>query len=267
MAEDRTAEGGYVPGGPALYSARTAHALGARVTLVTALRRGYDTSVLEGIDLRSCPTANAPRYANTYDAAGSRSQLLLDEGPALDVTAVGPLAPAAAVIIAPAYHEFSAIPALAAPIVAVSLQGILRAADEQGRVHAAPDALARTAPFAMPGAYLFLSEEDTPLATPLARHFAARGTTVFVTRGYRGAVCFQGAIETHFAAVPARATDPTGAGDCFLAAFVVRLCETADLAEATRFALAAGALATEAPGAAAVPTRAQVEARLAMAAA
>ena len=56
--------------------------------------------------------------------------------------------------------------------------------------------------------------------------------------------------------------DPTGAGDCFSMAFIVRMVETGDMDEACRFALAAGSLAVESSGIATIPTRAAVEARL-----
>ncbi|MCK9521175.1 MAG: PfkB family carbohydrate kinase, partial [Dehalococcoidia bacterium] len=62
-----------------------------------------------------------------------------------------------------------------------------------------------------------------------------------------------------FAAEP---VEPTGAGDCFATAFTVRFAETGDIDEASRFALAAGALAVEAHGLAAIPSRAAIEARL-----
>ncbi len=57
--------------------------------------------------------------------------------------------------------------------------------------------------------------------------------------------------------------DPTGAGDCFAAAFAVRLAETDDLLVAAEFAVAAGALAVTVAGAQpSLPTRAAVDAHL-----
>ena len=73
---------------------------------------------------------------------------------------------------------------------------------------------------------------------------------------------FAGSEERTFAAAPARAVDPTGAGDCFAMAFVVRMVETNDLVNSCRFALAAGALATEGVGIAGIPSRKAVEDRL-----
>lgn len=266
VVEDRAPDGSWVPGGPSLYSARAAAALGARVTLLTRLTPGYDRTVLEGLDVHAVPAATVPRYANTYDSAGSRTQLLLARGEPLDMALELP-EPAAALIVAPAYHEFDALPVVPARLLAVSLQGILRAADAAGHVLHAPDPATSTLPFSAPGSFAFFSDEDAADAPALATALAARGVTVLLTRGYRGAVLYRGAAVTIFEAVPATPSDPTGAGDCFATAFVVRFVETANLDQSIRFALAAAALAVEGQGITALPTRASVESRLARVAA
>jgi len=262
VVEDRAPGGGWVPGGPSLYSARTALALGAEVTLFTALTPWYDRAMLEGIELRTLAAEMCPRYANSYDAAGDRTQLLLEEGPALKPVTMG-LPPAAdALVVAPAFHELGAIPAFRARFIAVSLQGVLRSVDAAHRVSPAADPIARATAFAVEGAYLFLSEEDTADPEEVARFCMGRGGTVFVTRGYRGATLYREGHESHLDPLPAAPVDPTGAGDCFATAFIVRLAETGDLAASCQFALAAGAIATEGVGLAGVPGRAQVEDRL-----
>lgn len=90
-----------------------------------------------------------------------------------------------------------------------------------------------------------------------AAHFAV------VTLGERGAsLALEGDIM-RVPAFPVQAVDSVGAGDAFCAALAVRLAEGAGPVEAVRFANAAGALATLAPGAApSLPRRAAVEAFL-----
>jgi sugar/nucleoside kinase (ribokinase family) len=61
---------------------------------------------------------------------------------------------------------------------------------------------------------------------------------------------------------PAVEVDPTGAGDVFAAAFLVRLQETEDPVQAARFANAVASFCVEGPGVAGIPTREQVEERL-----
>lgn len=252
--------GRWVPGGPALYAARMAHALGASVRLVTGLPADYDQSLFEGICVNARRVLSPCRYANQYDAAGNRTQLLLSPGEPL------PLSPAEfenadAYVLAPAYHEFTGLPAQL-PVSAISLQGPLRLADARGHVAAHPDAIAQAAPFIRPGVFAFFSEEDTAEPTALARFIASQGAIAVLTRGYRGAMLFTNESETVLEAIPADSVDPTGAGDCFSTAFTIRLVETGSIGEAARFALAAGSLAVEGPGIAGIPTRAQVEERL-----
>ena len=259
---DRTPAGGWVPGGPALYAARMAHALGVSVRLVTGLPAGYDREVLEGLCLIARPTNRPCRYANSYDAEGNRSQLLLDPGEHLSLS-TGDFEGARACLIAPGYHEFESLPAGLPRFVGVSLQGALRSTDEAGVVIPHPQAAARSRSLLRPGAFAFFSEEDAAEPVELARRIAAEGATAILTRGYRGAVLFDAAAERHFPAVPADAIDPTGAGDCFATAFIVRLAETeGDVEEAMRFALAAGSLAVERAGLAGVSSRSEVEQRL-----
>lgn len=266
VVEDRAPDGSWVPGGPSLYSARTAAALGAEVTLITRLPAGYDRAVLAGLELQALDAGHAPRYANSYTPAGDRAQLLLHPGEPLDCHLALPR-PADALLVAPAYHEFDALPVVPAKVLAVSYQGILRRADGAGRIHPTPDPDTAVLPFAAPGSFAFFSEEDTAQPEALAAFLATRNVTVLLTRGYRGAVMYHGGSVHHFEAVPATATDPTGAGDCFATAFVVRYIETARLKDACHFALAAGSLAVEAPALAGVPTRAQIESRMARVAA
>lgn len=259
MDEDLAPDGGWVPGGPALYAARMALALGARVDLVTRLTDGYDRSVLEGINVLAIPASESCRYANTYDARGDRTQRLLADGEPIDPRVVEPGADA--YMVAPAYHELAAMPAVGG-LRAVSLQGALRATNGHQRVIPHAEPIAQAEPFLAEGVLAFFSEEDTADAPGLARHIASRGAIALLTRGYRGATIFEGGHETHFDAIPAASVDPTGAGDCFATAFLVRMVETRNLVESCHFALAAGSLAVEGVGTEGIPSRAAVEGRL-----
>ncbi|HQU27039.1 MAG TPA: PfkB family carbohydrate kinase [Acidimicrobiales bacterium] len=88
---------------------------------------------------------------------------------------------------------------------------------------------------------------------------------VVVTHGAEGASRLERGVEVA-RVEPPRVTpvDTVGAGDVFCAAYALGLAEGRDLDEVLRFAVAAGALATLAPGAqGALPTREEVEACLA----
>jgi len=229
---------------------------------VTRLAPGYDRSVLEGLNVIALPAATAPRYENRYDADGARTQFLLDEGEPIVLTPQQLTREVDVLIVAPAYHEFAEPPAIEARVYALALQGLLRTHDGETRVRPHPDPWAQAAPFVRAGGFAFLSDEDTPDAASLAEELARAGMTVFVTHGSRGATRFDASGARDFEAIPAQAVEPTGAGDCFATAFAVRFAECGDLDTATRFALAAGAIAVEARGLAAIPSRAEIEARL-----
>ena len=81
-----------------------------------------------------------------------------------------------------------------------------------------------------------------------------------VTLGSEGAVLVSEDATLHEPAIPVEAVDTTAAGDAFAGGFAARLAEGASLADALRWAVAAGSLAVTALGAApSIPVRADLE--------
>ena len=96
-----------------------------------------------------------------------------------------------------------------------------------------------------------------------ARLRAAGVGTVILTLGGRGALLLEGQKATHVPGYRVDVVDTTAAGDAFVGGFAVGLAEGQYLAEAVRFANAAGALAVTKLGAQpSLPTRSEVEAFL-----
>ncbi len=94
------------------------------------------------------------------------------------------------------------------------------------------------------------------------RHLLADGPSLaVVTLGVRGAMAGErGGEMWHTPAFPVEAVDATAAGDAFVAALTVALCEGRGAREAVAFAASAGALATTRPGAQpSLPSREEVE--------
>ena len=93
----------------------------------------------------------------------------------------------------------------------------------------------------------------------------ARGPrTVIVTLGARGAVAVGEGLRTHLAAHRVHVVDTTAAGDAFNGALATALAQAAELAEALRWANAAGGCAVTRLGAEpSLPRRADVAALLA----
>ena len=109
---------------------------------------------------------------------------------------------------------------------------------------------------------VIVSEEDVAEEQGLVAAFRKHAPIVIVTRADQGAMIFEGERTLTLGAYLAEEMDPTGAGDCFGAAFLVRYAETGDIEEAARFASCAGACAVEKGGIAGIPTRDAVEERM-----
>ena len=106
------------------------------------------------------------------------------------------------------------------------------------------------------------SDDDVDDPPALADALSGQGTVTVVTRGNRGAWLYRNRARQAIPAISARVTNPTGAGDAFAAAFVVRLVETGDLLESIAFANAMDSLVVERNGLNEMPSRDEVSARL-----
>jgi sugar/nucleoside kinase (ribokinase family) len=86
---------------------------------------------------------------------------------------------------------------------------------------------------------------------------------IVITEYHDGSTIYQreadGSIkQTKIPPRPANEADPTGAGDVFATAFVIRLQETDDPIQAARFANITASYSVEHPGVQGIPSRAQV---------
>lgn len=216
---DLTPEGRVI-GGTVSYAARTAHAFGLRVGVLTSahpddpllaqLRQWAYVIVL--------PAAETTTFENLYTPQG-RVQYI--RGAAAPITAADVpdawrtaplvhLAPIADEIDADVVTCFHDVPIL------VTLQGWLRQWDETGRVYFkrwANKAVIQTLDF------IVFSEEDIAQAPELESLIAADARCLIVTRADRGGTIYRPGSVATYAAVPVEVINPTGAGDVFAASF------------------------------------------------
>ena len=248
------------PGGTAAYAALTARGLGLEVAVVTSSAEYPFQDILPGVGIGNVPAEETTVFHNCY-GQGVRRQVLARRAGDIARSDVPPAwRSAGIVLLAPLAQELPLDAAgwFDAPLIGATAQGWLRAWDEEGRV--VTDA---PRPDAMGGGLdlLVLSEADAGVGS--VDDWAPRAGVVALTRGPRG-VRLRVAGRWHdIPAVPASEVDPTGAGDVWAAAYLVRYSEICDPFEAARFACGAAALCVEAPGLAGVPERAAIEARLA----
>lgn len=255
---------GYTVGGTATYMSITARNLGRRPGIVTRLAPDFVIpAVLHDIAVHRVDSAQTTTFHNIYHD-GHRQQFLLARAEDMqpeDVPAAWRVVPI--VHLGPLAREVDArfVKLFPGALVGVTPQGWLRQWDETKRVRMRPW---EEAPEILPHVdVLVLSEEDLNGNTELMDEYARLTRIAVMTQGPKGCTVFTDGIEKHVPGFPACEVDPTGAGDVFAGAFLIRLQETGDPFEAARFANATASFCVEAPGVTSIPTRAQVEERLA----
>jgi 1D-myo-inositol 3-kinase len=251
-------------GGSVSYAATTALRLGYRVGVVTSAGPDLDiTQVLPGVDVVCHRSTATTVFENIY-LNGNRTQILHQRADPISCEQIphrwrsAPMVYLGSIdqeIDPSVFHCFSD-----RALIGVMPQGFFRRWDDQGLVSFAEwkpreELLQRVD-------VLVISELDVPNPEELAREWSRYTRTVIVTRAERGATVVQADESCHYPARPAEQVDPTGAGDVFSAAFLIRLAETGDVCQAARFANVVASFSVEGPGVAGIPLRQQVEAYL-----
>jgi len=255
---------GDVLGGSASYAALTARRLGWDAGILTAAGPDFDPAAeLPGIAVFRRHSTVTTRFVNTYEEDGTRHQVVTSRAADVDL---GPLPDEwrrpDALLLAPVAGEMGAVAATAldAGAVGAVAQGWLREIDEGGSVSPRPW---KEAARDLAGVHVvFLSEQDLPDAAAAARQLLHHVPLVALTRGWRGLVLLSRDAEYDVPSLPRPETDPTGAGDVFAAAFLVRYHESGDPLDAAAFASCAASCAVEGVGTATLGDRAEVERRL-----
>jgi sugar/nucleoside kinase (ribokinase family) len=255
-------------GGAACYASLLAHNLGLRTAVLTAAPPGLRLEeMLAGIGTAVVPSAVATQIRNLYEG-GRRRQFISQRAVTLTADHLpGAWREAPIVLLGPVAGEVDASLASCFPrsLLGVGAQGWLREIGPGKEVRpVAPDAW-DAGPILGPAQAVFLSDEDLPAedAPGALSRWKQMVEVLAFTRGDGGADIHHAGEWRHIEAFPARAVDPTGAGDVFAAAFLVRYYESCDVWQAARFAACAASFTVEGEGTAAVPGRAQIERRLA----
>ena len=223
---------GYDLGGTATYAAITARNLGYRAGILTRASEEFpQRELLHDIQIERLTSDRTTTFRNIYHD-GRRQQYVHDVAQPIDPQTL-PLEwrDARIALLGPIAREVETASARhfgAQTLIGVVPQGWLRQWDENGRVRVrtwdeAPDIL----PHAR---VLVLSEEDLGEFAERLNDYVALTEIVVLTRGAKGCTVFQrGCLPFDSPAFHANEFDPTGAGDVFTAAFLIRLYETGDV--------------------------------------
>jgi sugar/nucleoside kinase (ribokinase family) len=260
----------YRLGGTVSFAAITAMRLGRRPTVITRAAAGTDLSELPAdLDLHVLPSPVTTTFANIYTDHG-RVQYCYTQ--ALPITAAD-IPPAVhrprAVLLGPLVNEITGDVAAIFhddTLVAAVPQGWMREWDETGRVHAKPW---QNPEEILPHlSVLVLSLEDIDHDLSRLDPWFAHVSLIVLTEYRDGSTIYErqpdgSVLQSKIPPRPANEKDPTGAGDIFATAFVIRLQETGDPHEAARFANVTASFGVEHLGVAGIPTREQVLAYMA----
>jgi ribokinase len=261
---DRVPERGETVVGTAM---RTDHGGKGSNQAIGAARLGAEVGLLTAVGMDAFGDGAVGLWADEgVDAAAVLRSPLPTMTAAILVEASGDnrivIVPGALSTLTPAHVDAFAQRIAAADVLLVQLEiplapalRALEVAREAGVRAILNPAPAPPEPIAPATDYVVPNETEAPAVE------GARGTLV-VTLGEQGARLGDELVPAY----PARVVDSTGAGDAFCAAFAVALAEGASDLDAVRWGCAAGAHMVEHEGVVpGLPTRAQLEARLAVA--
>jgi sugar/nucleoside kinase (ribokinase family) len=264
VTRDVLPDGTTAPGGTSLYSALTAHRLGQRVAVVSApaeLPADWPAAIAVAFH----PSPSPPTFENRYTPQG-RQQILHAASEAITLADIplewraAPVVHLGPVLGETPEHFVSLFPNA---LLGVTPQGWMRS------WHPLLPSVISYRPWQPDPALLkridllVLSIEDVKGDVALVAEYARHCALVALTQGARGATLFRHGEPHAIAAFPVIEREPTGAGDVFAAALLVRLHETGDPIAAAHFAACVAAGSVEGAGASAIPTRAEAERRMA----
>jgi len=260
-----TPRSGWRLGGTVSFAAITALRLGRKPTIITRAAQASDLGELPNeVERIVLPAANTTTFANIYTPEG-RVQYCYTPAPPIRAGDI----PAEyrhpnVVLLGPLVNEIGPdLPSLFDDdtlVVAVP-QGWMRIWDETGRVSAKPWT---TAEDILPHLdVLVLSLEDIAYDLSRLEQFFKYVPTVVVTEYRDGSTLYQRnaegvTVETKIPPRKANEVDPTGAGDIFATAFLLRLQETGDPVQSARFANITASFGVEHLGVAGIPSREKV---------
>lgn len=257
-------------GGASAYSSATARKLGLNAGVITSVGRDFlhfdklrDVSliVIGEID-KSASEYPTTTFENIYEN-GVRRQFIKGVSAVIYANHVPDnwcdigivyLCPVANEVDSSVVHKFPN------SIIGASPQGWMRKWDSDGRVSPRKwDEAPKILPYIDA---LIMSEEDISPFPEMVEGYAGMVKILVLTRGERGSTLFCDGREVNFPAFKVDVADPTGAGDVFAAAFLIRLKQSQDPYEASIFANCAASFVVEKRGTDGIPDYRRIQTRL-----
>jgi len=240
-------------GGSAVYSSLTACKLGLSTGIITS--RGLDfscDSLLKGINIAGSVSPHTTTFYNSYHH-GKRKQIINEIANSIKKAQVPPGWNKAKIVhICPVVDEVDQeiFTLFKDSLVCLTPQGLMRRWDEKGQVY--PKRWIPIFEVSSRVDVLIFSEEDIATFPEVLEECKSLINIVILTRGAEGSILYWRGKEFIFSAFKTEEKDPTGAGDVFAAAFLVKYYQTDDPIESSRFANCVASFAVEEKGTAGI---------------
>jgi hypothetical protein len=253
------------PGGAALYAAVTAARLGLSAGILTSHADDFPLEVVPPhIEVVSVPAAATTVFEHEQAADERRLRVRATATPLGVDDLPEDWRDPELVLLAPVIDEVDGA-------LATAFEGATLAADAQGWLRAvAADGAVQSRTWPSPKGVLsrlqalFLSGADVRGQEAAMTEWVQRVPVAAVTAGARGALLYVNGDRYEIRPRRAKQVDPTGAGDVFAAAWLVRYRLSGDPWEAAEAAACAASLAVEGEGWSGVPDAAALDAALAV---
>ena len=254
VCQDLT-DDGLIIGGTVAYSGLTARNLGRRTAAITSFADDFAfAQLLPDIQVVRQLSTSTTTYQNVY-VDGHRQQYVRAVASKIENLLVPEAWKQTRIVhLGPLVQEvrMDIIDLFPHSLIGVTPQGWMRQWDETG--------LVRSIAW-MPPKHelhrvraLILSEEDVGGDLKQVDEYARLVEIVVLTSGWKGSSVYWRGRVTYIPARDVQEVDPTGAGDIYAAAFLIRLDETDDPLEAAHFANWVASCSVERKGIAGIPT-------------
>lgn len=238
-------------GGAAAFAAQAASCLGMRAAMVTSAPDPFalmqPLRLDPALDVTCVQAEQETTFEVSYPATGRQLRVLARARDVRLADVPVALRSAPLAFVAPVVGECDRelVEGLKAQVVMAGIQGWLRTLGPRGEVRPAPSRLIESPPQNLDA--VVFSELDHPESDALARHLAAAGVLVALTRGREGVSLFL-PERVDVPAAQAVEVDPTGAGDVFGLVFGTALVHGLSPVVAAQRAVVAAARVVEGPG-------------------
>ena len=252
----------YVPGGSVYYGSVTALRLGLKASVVTSCDENLIIpKEMSDSNIEIVHSKATTRFRNEYQnklgysirkqyVGNLANEIRLEDVPlhwrTIPMVHLGPLMGEVGSDIASAFPK---------SVVIASIQGWTREVNLDGEVvrkyWEGNDVLTHVD-------IAICSKEDIHSNGDIER-WASMVPLFIVTEGSQGVTVYDGGSESRIEAINVKEIDPTGAGDVFTAAYLIRFSETSDPIESAIFASIAAGMSVSASGVQAIPDKGAIE--------